>query len=167
MTHSASIQQTWQVKDSRGQSYQINKEQLIAAAQDCIREQLKNDQSALTNAEQSKQLIQVLIAPYEYEVFMALWLDTKHRLIHHEIMFRGTVDATGVYAREVVKAGLAHNAVAVIFAHNHPSGITEPSSADIAITRKLKEALALVDIRVLDHLIAGEDVTAMSELGLV
>lgn len=167
MTHSSPTQQTWQVKDKQGHTYQIEKTHLIAAAQDCIRAQLVNDQPELVSAEHSKKLIQVLIAPYEYEVFMAIWLDNKHRVIHHEIMFRGTIDATSVYPREVVKAGLKHNAAAVIFAHNHPSGLTEPSHSDITITRKLKDALALVDIRVLDHMIAGEDVTAMSELGLV
>ncbi len=167
MTHSINKAKTYPVQDIQGHQYQIEHDQLIQAAQSCIRERFNSHQTSLDCADAAKDQIQVLLAPFEHEVFMALWLDNRHRIIHHEIMFRGTIDAAAVYPREVVKAALACNAAAVIFAHNHPSGITEPSHADIAITRKLKETLTLVDIRVLDHLIAGEDITSMAELGMV
>lgn len=93
------------------------------------------------------------------EVFAALFLDTRHRLIAYEELFAGTLDGASVYPREVVQAALAHNAAAVIFAHNHPSGVAEPSRADVAITTRLRDALALVDIRVLDHIVVGDGPT--------
>ncbi|MGH8541001.1 MAG: RadC family protein [Stenotrophobium sp.] len=92
----------------------------------------------------------------EYESFVALFLDNQHRVIACEELARGTIDSASVYAREVVKAALRHNAAAVIFAHNHPSGIAEPSLADRALTTQLKTALMSVDIRVLDHFVVGE-----------
>ena len=88
-----------------------------------------------------------------HETFTALWLDARNRLIAGEELFRGTLTQTSVYPREVVKHALTHNAAAVIFAHNHPSGLAEPSSADELLTRNLKEALALVDVRLLDHFV--------------
>jgi DNA repair protein RadC len=91
-----------------------------------------------------------------YEVFCCLHLDARHRLIAFEELFRGTIDGASVHPREVVRQALAHNAAAVILAHNHPSGVAEPSQADELITRRLRDALALVDIRVLDHLIVGD-----------
>ena len=91
-----------------------------------------------------------------YEVFCCLYLDNRHRLIGFEELFRGTIDRAGVHPREVLRATLAHNAAAVMFAHNHPSGVLEPSQADELITRRLKEALALIDVRVLDHFIVGD-----------
>lgn len=90
-----------------------------------------------------------------HEIFAALWLDAQNRLLASEELFRGSLSQTAVYPREVVKSALAHNAAAVIFAHNHPSGIAEPSNADEMLTRALKEALALVDVRVLDHFIVA------------
>jgi len=104
----------------------------------------------------------------DYEVFMALFLDAQNRVIEPEEMFRGTLTQTSVYPREVVKRSLFNNAAAVIFAHNHPSGVAEPSHADEFLTQSLKQALALVDVRVLDHfVIAGTGVTSMAERGLV
>ena len=94
-------------------------------------------------------------------------MDNRNRVITFEKLFRGTIDGASVYPREVVKACLSHNAAAVIFAHNHPSGVAEPSQADIAITDRLKKALALVDVRVLDHLIVGEEVISFAERGLL
>jgi DNA repair protein RadC len=91
-----------------------------------------------------------------YEVFCCLYLDNRHRLIAFEELFRGTIDRAGVHPREVLRQTLMHNAAAVILAHNHPSGVLEPSQADELITRRLKEALALVDVRVLDHFIVGD-----------
>jgi DNA repair protein RadC len=102
------------------------------------------------------------------EVFMALYLDTQHHLIQAAPLFRGSLHSTSVYPREVVKAALAANAAAVIFAHNHPSGSAEPSQADIALTKTLKDALRLVEIRVLDHLVVGnQSVVSLAQQGLL
>lgn len=102
----------------------------------------------------------------EHEVFSVIYLDTRHRLIKHEELFRGTIDGASVYTREVVKESLTCNAAAVVFAHNHPSGDATPSQADIRITMRLKDALALVDIRVLDHLVVGKDeIVSLAERG--
>ncbi len=102
-----------------------------------------------------------------HEIFACLMLDNRNRVIAFRELFRGTIDGANVYPREVVKQALADNAAAVIFAHNHPSGISEPSQADIQITERLKAALALVDIRVLDHVIVGEQTLCFSERGLI
>jgi DNA repair protein RadC len=102
------------------------------------------------------------------ENFAALFLDNRHRVLASEIMFTGTVDGASVHPREVVKRALHYNAAAVVFAHNHPSGAPEPSAADIAITRRLAESLALVDVRALDHIIVGgNDTCSLAERGLI
>ena len=112
--------------------------------------------------------IEPLIREREAEVFCVLWLSTRHGVLAWEEMFHGTIDGASVYPREVVKAGLAHNAAACILAHNHPSGDPEPSQADIRITERLKKALAMVDIRILDHLVCGAATTvSMAERGLI
>ena len=103
-----------------------------------------------------------------HELFCCLFLDNRHRVLHFEPMFRGTIDGTSVYPREVVKEALAVNAAAVILAHNHPSGVAEPSQADERITRRLKSALELVDIRLLDHLIVGAgQATSLASRGML
>ena len=103
-----------------------------------------------------------------HEIFCCLYLDNRHRVLAFEEMFSGTLSGASVYPREVVKAALKINAAAVIFAHNHPSGVAEPSQADEALTRRLKEALALVDIRVLDHLVIGDgEVVSFCDRGLL
>jgi DNA repair protein RadC len=103
-----------------------------------------------------------------YEVFCCLYLDNRHRLIAFEELFRGTIDGAAVHPREVLRQALAHNAAALILAHNHPSGVAEPSHADELITVRLRDALALVDIRVLDHLIvAGPEAVSLAERGLL
>lgn len=121
----------------------------------------------LDSPDKARDLIKLKLAPYEYEVFLCLFLDNQHKVIACEELFRGTIDSAGVYPREVVKAALQHNAAAVILAHNHPSGVAEPSVADKAITEKLKQALGLIDVRVLDHFIAGETVYSFAEQGLI
>ncbi|MCK9503109.1 MAG: DNA repair protein RadC [Porticoccaceae bacterium] len=114
------------------------------------------------------EYLQSQIGRRSQEVFVALFLDTRHRLICCEELFFGTIDGASVYPREVVKRALHHQASAVIFGHNHPSGIAEPSRDDEAITRRLKEALALVDIRVLDHVVVGAGCgVSMAERGLI
>ncbi len=115
-----------------------------------------------------KDYLGLLLGGRPYEIFTVLFLDAQHRLLHMEEMFRGTLTQTSVYPREVVRQALAHNAGAVVFAHNHPSGLAEPSRADEYLTQTLKAALQLVDVRVLDHLVVGQgQVVSMAERGLV
>ncbi len=104
-----------------------------------------------------RDYLRLHLASLQHEVFFALWLDAQHRLLVAEDLFCGTLTQTSVYPREVVKKALEHNAAAVVLAHNHPSGVAEPSRADEALTRELKQALALIDVRVLDHfIVAGQ-----------
>jgi len=121
---------------------------------------------ALTDAATTKHYLQQRLRAYPYEVFACLFLDSKHRMIAFDELFSGTIDSANVYPREVVKRALDHNAAAVIFAHNHPSGIAEPSQADHRITQLLKSALDLVNIRVLDHIIIGDgESVSFAEIG--
>ena len=112
--------------------------------------------NALTSPDITRAYLSAQLRGYSYEVFACLFLDNQHRVIQLEELFRGTIDGASVYPREVAKKALFHNAAAVIFAHNHPSGICEPSQADKHITEKLTQSLALFDIRVLDHFIIGD-----------
>ncbi len=121
----------------------------------------------LTSPQASKDYVKLQLATYEHEVFACLFLDNKHRVITFEKLFRGSINSASVYPREVVKACLKHNAAAVILAHNHPSGVSEPSQADLSITRRLSDALALIDVRILDHLVVGAEVTSFAERGLI
>lgn len=121
--------------------------------------------NAFTNPQATKDFLQYKMGGYEREVFAILLLDNQHRLIEYQELFFGTIDAASVYPREVVKLALNYNAAAVIFAHNHPSGIAEPSNADKQITRKLKDALALIDVRVLDHFVVGDTCISFAERG--
>jgi len=123
---------------------------------------------ALAAPEATRTFLLAQLRDKPYEVFCCLYLDNRHRLIAFEELFRGTIDRAGVHPREVLRQTLAHNAAAVMFAHNHPSGVLEPSQADELITRRLKEALALVDVRVLDHFIVGDgQCFSFSEHGLI
>ncbi|MGR9107340.1 MAG: RadC family protein [Gammaproteobacteria bacterium] len=122
----------------------------------------------LKNPEESRDYLCAQLGRYPYEVFACLFLDNQHRVIRFEELFRGTIDTTSVYPREVLRLALQLNAAAVIFAHNHPSGVCTPSNADRKITQKLVEALALVDIRVLDHFIIGDsEAYSFAEHGLL
>lgn len=115
-----------------------------------------------------RDFLRLHFAGQEHESFVALWLDAQNRLINAEELFRGTLTQTSVYPREVVKAALRANAGAVIFAHNHPSGVAEPSRADELLTSNLKQALALVDVRALDHfVVAGTATISFAERGLL
>ncbi len=126
------------------------------------------ESEALTDPAASARYLKSRLAAYPYEVFACLFLDNRHRVIAFEELFRGTIDGASVHPREVVRHCLAHNAAAVIFAHNHPSGVAEPSAADRAITLRLRDALALVDIRVLDHFVIGSgDPTSLARRGWI
>ena len=124
--------------------------------------------SFLSNPRATREFLRMRLRDLRHEVFCCVYLDNRNRVIAFAELFRGTIDGASVHPREVVKEALAHNAAAVILAHNHPSGIAEPSQADELITRRLKEALALVDIRVLDHLVVGDDTCeSFAERGLL
>ena len=116
----------------------------------------------------TEAFLQAHLRHLDHEVFCCLFLDNRHRVLCFDTLFRGTIDGTSVYPREVVKEALAVNAAAIILAHNHPSGVAEPSQADERITRRLKSALELVDIRLLDHLIIGDGrATSLASRGLL
>lgn len=124
--------------------------------------------SALTSPGAVRDYLRLALASRPHEVFLVLFLDSQHRVLSDAELFRGTLTQTSVYPREVVKAALAANAAAVIFAHNHPSGVAQPSQADELLTRQLKEALALVEVRVLDHfIVAGSQALSFAERGLL
>ncbi len=123
---------------------------------------------ALSNPTDTRDYLRARLCGYPYEVFACLFLDTRHRVISFEEVFRGTIDSASVHPREIVKRALAHNAAALILAHNHPSGIAEPSRADIHLTQHLCKALMLVDIRVLDHVIIGDGCAcSLAEQGVI
>ncbi len=122
----------------------------------------------LSDPAATKEFLHAKLRDYNHEVFAALYLDSQHRVIHFEELFHGSIASATIYPREVIIKALKHNAATIIFAHNHPSGIAEPSQADQQITVKLKSALALVDIQVLDHIIVGDNhCTSFAECGLI
>tara|TARA_B100000768_G_scaffold34756_1_gene33352 strand:+ start:1911 stop:2585 length:675 start_codon:yes stop_codon:yes gene_type:complete len=128
-------------------------------------EQLNNN-DIFTSPKQVEDYLSVQMRDYQREVFSVLLLDSRHQLLGYHELFHGTIDTTSVHPREVVKLALEKNAAAVIVAHNHPSGMAEPSNADIDITQRLKTALALIDIRLLDHFIIGRgDITSLANEG--
>jgi len=132
-----------------------------------LKEEITRD-DALNSPQAVRDYLQLTLSSLPYEVFVALFLDSQNRLLAADELFRGTLAQTSVYPREVVKAALSRNAAAVIFAHNHPSGVAEPSRADELLTQSLKQALSLVDIRTLDHfIVAGQRVISLAERGLV
>ena len=138
---------------------------LDAAAEILAARALRGDQYC--NPEATKTYLSCKLKHHEREVFAVMFLDNQHRLIAFEELFFGTIDSASVYPREVLKAALKVNAAALIFAHNHPSGDATPSQADKQITQRLKEALALVDIRVLDHIVVGDSAISFAEGGLL
>jgi DNA repair protein RadC len=124
--------------------------------------------SALANPRVTREFVRMRLRDLPYEVFCCVYLDSRHRVIAFEELFRGTIDGASVHPREVVRQALSRNAAAVILVHNHPSGVAEPSQADELITRRLRDALALLDIRVLDHLVVGDSVCeSFAERGLL
>ena len=143
----------------------------MQAAIEISRRQLSDPLKAgpsLSSPRATRDFLVAKLRDLEHEVFCCLYLDKRHRLIHFEELFRGTIDGASVHPREIVKLALQRNAAAIIIAHNHPSGIAEPSQADELITQRVKEALGLVDIRLLDHIVVGDGVSvSLAERGLV
>lgn len=123
---------------------------------------------ALTSPGAVRDYLKLILGDRDHEVFVCMWLDAQHRVIRTDEAFRGTLTHTSVYPREIVKMALAANAAAVLFAHNHPSGVAQPSQSDELLTRNLKEALALVEVKVLDHfIVAGRQAISFAERGLL
>jgi DNA repair protein RadC len=153
--------------DPAGRAVPASADQVIAAARAHIAHRFRRGAS-LTSPAAMRDFLRLNLGTREFETFCCLFLDNRHRLIEFVELFRGTIDGASVHPREVVKEALARNAAAVIFVHPHPSGVAEPSHADELITRRLKDALQLVDIRVLDHiLVAGGDAVSFAERGLL
>lgn len=150
-----------------GDSKYVTLQAALEIGQRCLAERLARGE-ALTSPELARTFLRSKLQDLPHELFCCLYLDTKHRVISFEELFRGTIDGASVYPREVLRCALRHNAAAVIVAHNHPSGVAEPSAADNALTRRLQEALAMVDIRLLDHLVVGDgEVASFAERGLL
>jgi len=140
---------------------------VLELARRCLHEEMRAG-DALTSPGTVRDYLRLALGGREHEVFVALFLDAQHRVLAVHELFRGTLTQTSVYPREVVKAALRANAAAAIFAHNHPSGVAQPSQADELLTRSLRDALALVDIKVLDHfVVAGNQALSFAERGLL
>ena len=164
---SLSLDASLLVRDDQGRYLPATTDQILAAARQVIDQKMQRG-AEFSSPAMVKEYLRTKLAGFEHEVFAVLFLDTRHRLIEYVEMFRGTIDGASVHPREVVKESLQFNAAAVIFSHNHPSGNPEPSAADKALTQRLREALALVDVRVLDHvIIAGETTASFAERGLL
>lgn len=142
--------------------------EILEKARDIIAKKARGAKRAFSDPNEVRRYLQFAheVKESEREVFRALFLDNQHRLIKDEIIFMGTIDASPVYPRVVAQKAMSCNAASVIFSHNHPSGVAEPSNADRSITNRLKDALALIDIRVLDHFVVGEqEVVSFAERG--
>jgi DNA repair protein RadC len=139
----------------------------IELARRALQEKMKEN-AALTSPGEVRDYLRLALSRREEEAFVCIWLDAQHKVIEINEAFKGTLTQTSVYPREIVKAALARNAAAVIFAHNHPSGVAQPSQADELLTRNLKDALALVEVKVLDHfIVAGNQAISFAERGLL
>lgn len=155
------------VQDDAGHYVPATADQILKAARKIADMKIRRG-APFSAPDVVKEYLGAKLAGLEHEVFAVLFLDNQHRLIEYVEMFRGTIDGASVYPREVVKEALRHNAAAVIFAHNHPSGHPRPSDADKALTVRLKQALELVDVRTLDHfIVAGLERVSFAELGLL
>jgi DNA repair protein RadC len=154
------------VQETNGTYRAASSDEILDAARSAINRRFRRGK-AITSPAESQDFLRLRLAHLEHEVFSVLWLDNRHRFIQYEELFRGTIDGSSVHPREVVKSALRHNAAAGILAHNHPSGVSTASDADRAITRRLVDALALVDVRVLDHIIVAEDCLSFAESGLL
>ena len=155
------------VRDQSGAERMATGEEVVRAARDFLSRQFKRGRT-MNSPRVVRDFLALKLGGLEHECFCVLLLDKRNRLIEYVELFRGTIDGASVHPREVVKLALAKNAAAVVFAHPHPSGIAEPSQADELITQRLRDSLALVDIRVLDHIIvAGGETSSFAELGLL
>ena len=157
---------TLEIQETNGTYRTASADEIIYAARSAINRRFRRGR-ALSSPADSRDFLKLRLAHLEHEVFAVLWLDSRYRIIGFEELFRGTIDGSSVHPREVVKSALHHNAAACILAHNHPSGISTASNADRSITRRLTDSLSLIDVRVLDHIIVGEDCLSFAETGLL
>ncbi len=157
------------ILDDKGTYQPASPDQILDQAKQILEYRLaRPEATTFSSPDETKQFLQLKLGEAEREIFACLFLDNRHRLIEYQELFYGTIDGASVHPREVLKAALKCNAAAVILAHNHPSGVAEPSRADEAITTRLKDTLALVDVRVLDHLIIGSaEPVSFAERGLI
>lgn len=145
----------------------MSEDRLIARALRILETRMRSG-TALTSPGAVRDYLRLAIGSREHEVFVCIWMNAQHRVIELEEAFRGTLTQTSVYPREIVKAALKVNAAAVIFAHNHPSGVAQPSRSDELLTRNLKDALELIEVKVLDHfVVAGHQAISFAERGLL
>ena len=152
------------IQDQSGSYLPAPKEAIFAAAKRLSSNQLRRG-VPIQSSETAKAAIGQKLSDYPYEMFVCLFLDNTHRVLAFQEMFRGSINCTTIHPREVVREALRLNAAAVILAHNHPSGETEPSSQDIQLTRILTQILKVIDVRVLDHLVVGETIISMADSG--
>jgi len=152
------------VKEKCGIYQAASKETILSEARRLSDNQLRRG-AAITSTAAAKEAVGLKLAGLEYELFACLFLDGRHQVLAWQEMFRGTINNNTIYPREIVKEALALNAAAVIFAHNHPSGNIEPSYNDLELTRTLAEILKVINVRVLDHLIVGDEVFSFTEAG--
>jgi len=157
---------TLYVRDASGYR-EATAQDVITCAQGLIARRYRTGSPVLEAPQRTREYLRLHVGGLDYEVFGCLYLDSRHRLIAVENLFRGTVDGASVHPREVVKSALQHGAAACIIFHNHPSGVAEASRADEIITQRLRAALELVEVRLLDHLIVGEHVMSFAEVGLL
>jgi DNA repair protein RadC len=154
------------INDS-GEFRPANDEQVLKSAELRLSKRFRVGSPVLGNAAASRDYLRAHLAPLDYEVFGCLYMDSRNRLIAREDLFRGTIDGASVAVREVIRRVILHGAVGLVLYHNHPSGVAEPSQADELVTTRIRHAAALIDVRVLDHLIIGESVYSFSEHGLI
>jgi DNA repair protein RadC len=153
--------------DATGATRPATSDEILDAARSILARRVRRG-AALSNPRHTRDYLRLHLAPHDHEIFAILFLDNRHRVIEFVPLFRGTVDGASVYPREVVKEALRRNAAAVILAHNHPSGVAEPSQADELITIRIRDALSLIDVRVLDHLVVtGDAIVSFAERGLL
>ena len=145
---------------------ETSEQDVLAAAEGILGERLRR-QGSIGNPTDANDFLRMRLGALSHEEFHVLWLDNRHRIIDCQKLFSGTVDGASIHPREVVRAALSVNACAAIFAHNHPSGISEPSAADRAITNELRDALRLIGVRILDHIVVGAECVSMAGRGLI
>jgi DNA repair protein RadC len=145
---------------------ETTEQDVLAAAEGILKGRLER-QGSLNNPTDASDFLRLRLGALLHEEFHVLWLDNRHRILDCQKLFTGTIDGASIYPREVVRAALRVNACAAIFAHNHPSGVAEPSAADRAITGELRDALRLIGVRILDHIVVGAECVSMAGRGLL
>lgn len=156
------------VRQDNGRYRPIAEEEVCQYAADILMNKIKG--TKIDSPIKSADFLKAQLGLRKSEVFGVVWLDNRHRVIEYQELFHGTIDGASVHPREVVRYAIQHNAASVIFAHNHPSGFVEPSQADLRITKRLQEALGLIDVKVIDHIVIGTDApgyTSFAQRGLL